>query len=250
MNNLMQNFMYQGYDVEVIVLDDTPYFNANQVGEILEIAKVRNTIEDYNDKQKIKITNDMLAHTMGVRKMHHKGENFLTEAGVYKLVFKSRKPEAERFTDWVVEEVLPSIRKTGSYYIQQTPSYMIVDPIERAKKWIEEETLRQEQAKLIEEQQPKVEYYKDVMNVENGLTVTNIAKSFGMSARSLNKILETEKVQYKRGNQWYLYSSHQDKGYTLDRTYLQDTMTLHSTLWTEKGKEFIYELLLDRGYID
>lgn len=202
------------------------------------------------NKQKIKITNDMLAHTMGVRKMHHKGENFLTEAGVYKLVFKSRKPEAERFTDWVVEEVLPSIRKTGSYYIQQTPSYMIVDPIERAKKWIEEETLRQEQAKLIEEQQPKVEYYKDVMNVENGLTVTNIAKSFGMSARSLNKILETEKVQYKRGNQWYLYSSYQNKGYTLDRTYLQDTMTLHSTLWTEKGKEFIYELLLDRGYID
>lgn len=67
---------------------------------------------------------------------------------------------------------------------------------------------------------------------------------------SSHKILETEKVQYKRGNQWYLYSSYQNKGYTLDRTYLQDTMTLHSTLWTEKGKEFIYELLLDRGYID
>ena len=47
--------------------------------------------------------------------MNNAGEKFLTESGVYKLVFKSRKPEAEKFSDWVTDEVLPQIRKTGSY---------------------------------------------------------------------------------------------------------------------------------------
>lgn len=121
MNNQLMNMMYENHKVEVIVLNNEPLFNANHVGEILEISKVRNTIEDYNEKQKVKLTNEMLAHTIGVRKIHHKGENFLTEAGVYKLVFKSRKKEAEKFTDWIAEEVLPSIRKTGGYSVQKTP---------------------------------------------------------------------------------------------------------------------------------
>lgn len=52
-------------------------------------------------------------HNMQFRKLHNTGENFLTESGVYKLIFKSRKEEAERFQDWVTDEVLPLIRKTG-----------------------------------------------------------------------------------------------------------------------------------------
>lgn len=50
-----------------------------------------------------------------IRKLNNAGENFLTESGVYKLVFKSRKPNAEAFTDWIADEVLPALRKTGSY---------------------------------------------------------------------------------------------------------------------------------------
>nr|WP_330380061.1 BRO family protein [Clostridioides difficile] len=47
--------------------------------------------------------------------LNNAGENFLTESGVYKLIFKSRKEEAERFQDWISDEVLPSIRQTGAY---------------------------------------------------------------------------------------------------------------------------------------
>ena len=47
--------------------------------------------------------------------MNNAGENFLTESGVYKLVFKSRKPKRKTFTDWVTDEVLPQLRKTGGY---------------------------------------------------------------------------------------------------------------------------------------
>lgn len=54
---------------------------------------------------------------MHFRKLNNAGENFLTESGVYKLVFKSRKPSAEKFADWVADEVLPSIRKYGMYAV-------------------------------------------------------------------------------------------------------------------------------------
>ena len=52
---------------------------------------------------------------------------FVNEANLYRVIFQSRKPEAERFTDWVTEEVLPSIRKTGSYQARPalTPAQLI-----------------------------------------------------------------------------------------------------------------------------
>lgn len=62
---------------------------------------------------------------MHFRKLNNAGENFLTESGVYKLIFRSHKPEAERFSDWVTDEVLPSIRKTGSYQKQLSPQEMM-----------------------------------------------------------------------------------------------------------------------------
>ena len=52
---------------------------------------------------------------MHFRKLNNRGEKFLTESGVYKLIFKSDKKEAEKFQDWVTDEVLPEIRKTGGY---------------------------------------------------------------------------------------------------------------------------------------
>ncbi len=94
-----------------------------------------------NNKQVIKLINSKISST-DFRKLHNTGENFLTESGVYKLIFKSRKEEAERFQDWVTDEVLPSIRKTGTYNMvnrQLKDSYMIDNPIERAKRWIEEQ---------------------------------------------------------------------------------------------------------------
>ncbi len=67
-----------------------------------------------NSKQVMKLTNSKVAK-YNFRKLHNTGENFLTESGVYKLVFKSHKPNAEKFTDWITDEVLPILRKTGFY---------------------------------------------------------------------------------------------------------------------------------------
>ncbi len=113
MNNLMN---FEGHRVEIFEFNGQVLFNPYNVGECLGIKEsaIRMALSKMNEKQVIKLTN-LDVNNIDIRKLNNAGENFLTESGVYKLVFKSRKPEAERFQDWVTDEVLPSIRKNGMY---------------------------------------------------------------------------------------------------------------------------------------
>ena len=88
--------------------------------------------------------------------INSQGMKFINESGLYTLIARSDKREARKFQRWVTSEVLPSIRKTGGYNVQQqqlTPSYMIEDRIKRASVWIEEQKqmlqLEAEKAQLI-----------------------------------------------------------------------------------------------------
>lgn len=113
MNDLM---IFEGHDVEVFELNGQVLFNPYHVGACLELGNsaVKMAVAKMNEKQVVKLTNSKV-NKVDFRKLHNTGENFLTESGVYKLIFNSRKPEAERFSDWVTDEVLPMIRKTGGY---------------------------------------------------------------------------------------------------------------------------------------
>lgn len=108
--------IFEGHEVEVFELNGAVLFNPYHVGECLEMAPgtVKDHMSKMNKKQVVKVKNSDVGLT-NFRKLNNAGENFLTESGVYKLVFKSRKPNAEAFTDWVTDEVLPTLRKTGSY---------------------------------------------------------------------------------------------------------------------------------------
>lgn len=112
-NKLM---IFEGHEVEVFKVDGQVLFNPYHVGECLELGNdaVRKAMSRMNDKQFVKVRNSDVTNS-NIRKLNNAGENFLTESGVYKLVFKSRKPNAETFTDWIADEVLPTLRKTGSY---------------------------------------------------------------------------------------------------------------------------------------
>ena len=117
MSNL---FEFRGNNVEVVKLGNKIIFNPYDVGRCLDLTKsgVRNHLSKMNDNQMVKLKNSDTLN-IHIRKLNNAGENFLTESGVYKLVFSSSKPEAEKFTDWVTDEVLPSIRETGSYSVEQ-----------------------------------------------------------------------------------------------------------------------------------
>lgn len=113
MNNLM---VFENHNVEVFEFNGQVLFNPYHVGECLGLAEstVRRAIQNMNKNQVVKLTQSAV-HNMNNLVIPTSGKNFLTESGVYKLIFKSRKKEAEKFADWVTDEVLPAIRKTGKY---------------------------------------------------------------------------------------------------------------------------------------
>lgn len=89
---------------------EEPLFRANDIGEILEMSNIRAHIQHFNESEKVVNSIDTLGGSQQV--------TFLTEKGLYKVLFKSRKPIAERFQNWVCE-VIKEIRLNGVYDLQK-----------------------------------------------------------------------------------------------------------------------------------
>lgn len=126
----MKNIIsFEGKEVEVFEYEGQVLFNPRHVGECLGISLegVRKAISRMSDKQVVKLKNSNVT-VSNFRKLANRGENFITESGVYKLIFKSQKKEAERFQDWVTDEVLPTIRKHGAYMTENTVERALTDP--------------------------------------------------------------------------------------------------------------------------
>src|SRR5690625_1429302 len=105
------------------------------------------------------------------------------------------------------------------------------------------EKLESEKKELL----PKATYHDLVLQSDTLLTVTQIAKDFGMGAPTLNKVLHELGIQYKKGHRWYLYYEHQDKGYAQSKTWaINADETKDHMYWTQKGRLFIYETLKDK----
>lgn len=106
----------------------------------------------------------------------------------------------------------------------------------------ENERLQLENTEL----KPKADYHDKVLDTESCYTTTQIAKELEMSARQLNIMLNHLGIQYKQSGQWLLTKKYQDKGYVKTRTHLiNDSKTKHSTVWTEKGREFLLDVAED-----
>lgn len=100
------------------------------------------------------------------------------------------------------------------------------------------------------ELQPKASYYDMVLQNKSLLSVSKIAKDYGMSATAMNRKLNELGVQYKQGDIWLLYAKYQDKGYTQTSTHVIDADNSKvSTKWTQKGRLFIYDLLKSNGVL-
>lgn len=101
-------------------------------------------------------------------------KNFVSEAALYKVVFLSRKPEAEKFTDWIASEVIPSIRKTGSYSLPKSIEERSVELIADMLKVIKG------QEKKITEDKPKVEFFEAVCSSKDCMDIGSAAKALNM----------------------------------------------------------------------
>jgi prophage antirepressor-like protein len=200
----------------------------------------------------------------GIYKLPNKGEigTYVDEGNMYSCIFQSRKPEAERFQNWVTREVLPSIRKHGAYMTGEKLEEVLSDPqkmIEILTDLVNERKLRKAAQKELEESKPKIDHYDRILSKNDMMTATVLSRSFGMTAQRLNKILLNLGVIRKLssgGRSLYGFTyKYENEGYgnLKDIPVYNPDGTLRfyakSLVFTEKGREFISNLLFDKELI-
>lgn len=189
---------------------------------------------------------------------------FIPEGDVYRLIAHSKLPNAERFERWVFDEVLPSIRKHGAYMTDETLKKALTSPdflIQLATELKAEqeknrmlETANAMKDQQIRELQPRADYTDRILKNKGLVTISQIAKDYGMSAQQMNRKLNELGVQYKQSGQWLLYARYQAKGYTHSETFEfkrkngREDVTME-TKWTQKGRLFIYARLKSAGIL-
>lgn len=245
---------------------DEPLFCLKDVCDSLglQVGAVVNRLQSCHISS-IKVATEVISHGAATGKMQEQEMFFVTEPDLYRVIFQSRKPSARKFQDWVFEEVLPTLRKEGSYSMTQSKqslaSYQIEDPIERAKRWIEEqqhtralEAQTEQQAQTIGIQQkeltiaaPKVKYYDDTLASTDCLTTTQVADDLGISARALNQQLSNAGIQYFQSGSWHLKGKFREWQLASTRTYNYikgdgSTGTKVNLVWNQRGKRFILAL--------
>lgn len=246
--------IFENKEVEVFELNGQILFNPYHVGECLEISPegVRKAITRMSGRQVIKLTNSKVTDS-NFRKLHNTGENFLTESGVYKLIFKSKKKEAEKFQDWVTDEVLPSIRKNGMYAVDE----LLDNPdllIQMATKLKEERELNrklqeenEEKNKLIEKQKPKAEFYDEIIDSTTVIgmkEVADILKVKGYGRNNLFKFLRENGI-LNRKNEPYRKYIEQGLFEIKESKYIVDNEVKikPTTYVTQKGLDYIRKIL-------
>lgn len=158
--------------IRTMEINGEPHFVGKDVALILGYAKPRNAIAvhvDEEDKKVAPIQGDL----GGTQEM-----TIINESGLYSLILSSKLPKAKGFKHWVTSEILPSIRKTGSYSVhQKVDSYMIEDSIARAKRWIEEEEERRTLKLTVEHQKPMVMLAEERIDKKGCYSLTDVTKS-------------------------------------------------------------------------
>lgn len=159
--------------------------------------------------------------------------------------------DAEEKTE-IVKEVITEIRAEQD--IQSELLKAIIEGDTNKESLLKTELIGLKQ-KRIKELEPKANYYDEVLKSKNTMTVTQIAKCYGMTAKGLNEILYKLKVQFKQNGTWVLYKKYDGKGFTRIDTYKYENKIYNTigtniqTKWTQVGRKFIHNLLIENGYI-
>lgn len=249
-------------NLTVIEMENEPWFIGNEVAGILGYEAPRNAISnhvDEDDRKTLKFRDCTETVQLNLWKDgDYTNKTLINESGLYSLVLSSKLDGAKRFKRWVTKEVLPSIRKHGAYMTPDVleasikdPKYMIGVLTSLAKEQearIDAERRNKHLSEVIVDMTPTVEYADLILQSTDTMNTTQIGVDYGLSAKELNKILHNSGVQYRSGGQWILYAKYKDKGYVDTKTVpIGVGKTTTQTVWTQKGRKFIYEILKEKG---
>ena len=250
-------------------------FAGSDVAKVLDYSKPANAVTNHCKG----VTVLMTPTNGGVQKI-----KYITEGDLYRLIINSKLPSAEIFEKWVFDEVLPSLRKYGMYATDEVLAddeklLEMAEKIKAEKSLVKiqkakAKKLRKEKRELLannkklkfdndvlerymiksqevlDEVEPLVYFAESVLNSDLDMTATQIAADYGLSAYQLNIILNEVGLQRKVNNQWVLYKRFMNRGLTTSYTSYHEKNKHYfvQTLWTQRGRLLIHEILSDIGY--
>lgn len=247
----LQLFNFNGNQVRTVLIENEPYFVGKDVAKLLGYSNSRKALADHidsDDKDGVTIR-DSIGRNQNIVAIN--------ESGLYGLILSSKLPAAKEFKRWVTKEVLPSIRKNGAYLTAEKAEEILLNPDTIIA--LAQQVKNERQGRLIAEQRvneltPKATYYDTVLANEALVSITVIAKDYGMSGAKMNMLLHDLKVQYKQGKTWLLYAKYQRNGWTQSETQMVrrkdgTEKAVLNTKWTQKGRLGLYELLKLNGVL-
>ncbi len=213
-NKEINTFSHNAFGkLRTLVKNGEPWFIASDVAYLLGYSNTRKAIKDHCKAPSLLKSNESLPLEIPSR-----GLTIISERDVYRLIFRSKLPEAEQFEDWVVEEVLPSIRKTGGYLLahpEDTP-----EQIEARAYHLAQDTIKRQEKEKKELQQtvismePKALFVDKYVMAKGTYALRDVANQLGIRPNKFNQKLRQDKVLYnKRGQRNVPYQYYLARGY-------------------------------------
>jgi len=234
----LQKFEFEGSNVRTTMIDGQPYWVAKDVAEILGYSETNRMTERLDDDEK------MSTKIVGISATNP-NVTVINESGLYNAIIGSNKPNAKAFKKWITSEILPQIRKTGSYAKKELS---LRETLLIALK-LEEE--KEELQKLITEQQPKVDFANKLLKAKDNILIRQYSKILYEEGLKLG---EKKLYQWLRENGFLMKNNepYQDymKYFAIKESSVDTPFGVKTTLTTmvtPDGQLYFYHKLKNTG---
>lgn len=185
--NEVEVFTHKDFgEIRTIQIDGEPWFVANDVMRVLEVSNSKDAIRTLDDDEKSGVD---IIDPHGRKQQ----TNCISEAGLYSIILRSRKPEAKAFKRWVTHEVIPSIRKHGAYLTPQKIEDALLNPDVIINLALQLKTEKQKNAELT----AKAAYYDAVAGASGSTNFRDTAKMLGISEKKFIETVLGKKYCYR-----------------------------------------------------
>ena len=248
--SLERIFHFHNRPVRTLQLNGEVWFVAADVCAVLGLANTSQAVSYLDDDERCLITNEALRNNGGMQAV--------SEAGLYSLVLRSRRPEARQFRRWVTHEVIPAIRQTGAYQSTEaapTPGKLLQfsrrDLLNLA---VEAENECEELRGVVADLSPKAEFYDRVADTNASFSLGETAKMLEIPCFGRNNLIRFLRSQGVLMSDNVAKQRYIERGYfrVVQRDYCAPDGTLHVKAVTrvyEKGVDYIRHLLEDGEYL-
>lgn len=251
---MQEIFNFKGQEVRTVTINNEPYFSNSDVCRILEINNPSQALKRL--KADGVISNEVIDSLGRKQKM-----KFVSESNLYKLIFQSKKQEAEAFTDWVTSEVLPAIRKHGAYVTDYKAVDLLTNPnaLGNFLQGLTEQVKHLETK--IEKDKPKVLFADAVSASKSSCLIGELAKILKQNGINIgqNKLFQWLRANgyliSRRGESW---NQPTQKSMQLGLFELKKTAINHSDGHTTtnvtpkvtgKGQQYFINKFLNQEYL-